>query len=936
LSLHQFTKEQVQRVLTELCGLELIEISEGRNCWKALCCFHAEQTPSLKITPEGLYTCFGCGAEGGLADLVHQVVGTNHKKHAWFKILKHLGLNRESSETPVDETKPDKKKEPLPTLKQIQQWQRNLFENPEMLNYLEVQRGLNFETINRLMLGWWPKRARDGGAIVMPFFTDDHKVQTLRFRHPHRSKQEGRYTGLKGRNEIFPIRKLELGKEIIFTEGEFDAFLLEQYGYSVFTVTNGWKSIAKFAREHVQEFQGCDLVLCFDADEPGEECGRQVATHLWGVAARIRILKWPAEVMEGCDPTDFIVKESHSLVEFEALVRGAQEPASDDIEKWRKQYTEGAVKKSKSLEAIIEDLHWQEGQKGKYRVRTVEPSWVLENAVIEWISQHGGKFFRDRRKRVYLQFGKDLEEIGVGRGYRALLWKMGKINSKNPDGRIIMEALECHAESRGTRIHSFSWLYFDVEKYTLYVHLHNDAEQILRIAPGKIEVLSNGLNPYEIVLNPSPDMEPIDYQAKVNFREAFGLWKSLVYDSFATDPISKSLIAGWSWMVWLRALSQTKPLLKISGNMSTGKSIIGRLISTLIYGADRASVSTTAANFSDAAIEPLVFLDEIEAKNVGPAMIQFLKVLATGIMKRKRAAGTESAVVGEHGDALCLMTSVESITIREIQSRMYEVETKSEFKRKGFDEDAVCQEIRRHRSQILSAWFHLLAERILPAIQRGDSQRYFEAFEKEGHSKYRTNKFFSLMLLVFNEIAAQIEGFYPIQNCHSEYSLGGQWIVSQDEQDHDAGTESSVTLLFLDALLQELQHSAVLYKSPYMNVSEEDLIMGKAKGFHLDALAFHQNGTVSREVVGFRATTADLFIAFSQLGKEKGRSFEISSPRALGQRLANDRALIEKAGWKCLDGGVKRGFQRYLWVCSEHENYEIVFAKKQRDGELPF
>ena len=931
----RLSKDQVLRVLTELCHLSLIDIAEGKNCWKALCCFHQEQTASLKLTEEGLFTCFGCGAEGGLADLVHKIQGTNHKKHAWFKILKHLGLSRDDSGvTPASSGK--KKREPLPTLKQISEWQRNLLTNKEQLEYLEKKRGLQFETINKLFLGWCPQRAKDGGAIVLPFIDLDSKeVLKVRFHHPHRTKKEGRYTGQNGRNEVFPLRSLSKEGLTLFLEGEFDAYLIEQYGYHVFTTTNGVKGIVSWVRENTQAFAGCDIVLAFDHDEPGRLCAHQVAALLWQIAQRIRILAWPSENSVGTDPTDFLIRDGHSLDEFKSLIEAAREPSKEEIAEWKKDLAGEKVKQSQSLKDLIEELHWVEGQKGKYRTRNIEPAWLLEESVIQWFEKQGARFFRDRRGRVYLQYGKEIQEIGTGRQYRSLLWKVGRINSKTPEGRVVMEAVECHAEAHGTRIQSFSWMHFDTATWTLYVHLHDEQDQILRIAPGQIEILANGLNPYQVVLNPSLEMEPIHFDAHVDVAAAFRRWKELIYDSLATDTVSRSLIVAWSWVMWIRTLSQTKPILKLTGNMDTGKSLVGRLISTLIYGIDRASVGTTAANFSQAATEPLLFLDDLEMKSMGPAMNQFLKVMATGITKTKRQAGTESGVVVEHGDALVLITAIESLPAREVQSRTYEIEMKSEYKRQGFDGDAIRDDIKRCRSQILSAWFRLLSQHILPAIQDGTGQKYFEVFEKEQHSKYRTNKFFSLMLLVFNSIGECVPELKWVEGV-SDFSLAGQWIIGQDKEDREAGTQSSIPLFFLNALLQELQHSDVLYKSHFMSSSEEELIMGKAKGFHLDGLAFYQNGSVSRDVVGFRATTADLFVAFSQLGKEKGRQFPIDTPRALGQRLSNDRQLIESAGWRTEEQGTVHGFQRYLWLRCKGKEYEVVAAKKSKNGELPF
>ena len=64
----QFDRERLPRAVEyfQRAGLRLI----GRGPWRsALCCFHDEQRPSLRINVEtGAYRCMACGARGG--DLV--------------------------------------------------------------------------------------------------------------------------------------------------------------------------------------------------------------------------------------------------------------------------------------------------------------------------------------------------------------------------------------------------------------------------------------------------------------------------------------------------------------------------------------------------------------------------------------------------------------------------------------------------------------------------------------------------------------------------------------------------------------------------------------------------------------------------------------------------------------------------------------------------
>jgi DNA primase len=46
-----------------------VNLQPSRKTWRGPCPFHADKADSLMVSPEKqTYKCFGCGAEGGIAE----------------------------------------------------------------------------------------------------------------------------------------------------------------------------------------------------------------------------------------------------------------------------------------------------------------------------------------------------------------------------------------------------------------------------------------------------------------------------------------------------------------------------------------------------------------------------------------------------------------------------------------------------------------------------------------------------------------------------------------------------------------------------------------------------------------------------------------------------------------------------------------------------
>jgi len=103
------------------------------------------------------------------------------------------------------------------------------------------------------------------------------------------------------------IEDLALDHVVFIVEGEKDVITLRDLGVPATTNPMG-AGAGKWLPEFNQHFRGADVVVCGDNDDVGRAHAKLVASNLYGVARRVRVLDlaqfWPA-IAEGDDITDW-------------------------------------------------------------------------------------------------------------------------------------------------------------------------------------------------------------------------------------------------------------------------------------------------------------------------------------------------------------------------------------------------------------------------------------------------------------------------------------------------------------------------------------------------------------------------------------------------------------------------------------------------------
>ncbi|MGI8784057.1 MAG: hypothetical protein ACR2L2_10475 [Acidobacteriota bacterium] len=420
-------------------------------------------------------------------------------------------------------------------------------------------------------------------------------------------------------------------------------------------------------------------------------------------------------------------------------------------------------------------------------------------------------------------------------------------------------------------------IHTDESRGEIYVNLHNAANQIVRLGSGHVDLLSNGSNDASVLLRSADKMQPVQFDAAVNPREAVDALRTLAMEPLACEPENRYFLVSWILTAFLLDYTTDKALLKLSGHTGSGKTTAARILSCLLYGADHVESATVAYYYADAARNPYLICDNLETEYLNRDITQFLLHVATGISKGKRKGGTDSDTVRESSNALVAITAIEPLTKSELINRTYDVEFQSVFKKAGFLQREHLAELTGARSRILSGLFNLFAWEVLPGLQ---GKRHDILARLQGrypqHAKQRVDSFLTLMIVILDALLKMID---PGKD--RTWEIVDFWIGYQGRLADETERDTNAAVYLLDALAKE------------MIAREEDF----RKEYYLD-FSKRLNGGEAPAEISFVASARDLLMTLQILSKNKGFKLPFSNTKQLGVRLANETGVLEKAGWE--------------------------------------
>lgn len=164
----------------------------------------------------------------------------------------------------------------MPDPARVDGWHQALLGNNEQLDYLEVKRGLDLETVRRFGLGWHSAR------ITIPVYDETVELANIRMYSPLLEPKMINWPGFGSPPRLWPIETfLEDDPEVVMVcEGEFDAMISIQNQIPTITCTGGVKSMWKWRDTWTAWLEGREVWLCFDRDAEGRKTERIVSDAL--------------------------------------------------------------------------------------------------------------------------------------------------------------------------------------------------------------------------------------------------------------------------------------------------------------------------------------------------------------------------------------------------------------------------------------------------------------------------------------------------------------------------------------------------------------------------------------------------------------------------------------------------------------------------------
>lgn len=257
------------------------------NEFTTLCPFHNDTNPSCSINiNKAVFRCLSCSASGDIYSFLAAVANASRAA-----VKKHL---TGGTKTPA-----------ILSLKLITNWHKELLNNPPILRRLQLK-GILKKTIVKHLIGF------EGKRVTIPIFHSNGNPINVRKWLPGAKRKKVISMGGYGGNHLYPIPS---GKEIIITEGELKALLIEQLGFNTTTSTTGAKS---WEDDWSYLFKDTKVYLCFDIDKAGELAIQKVAKSLYRYTKEIYIIKLPLDRKKypKGDITDWLITEKNTKKDF--------------------------------------------------------------------------------------------------------------------------------------------------------------------------------------------------------------------------------------------------------------------------------------------------------------------------------------------------------------------------------------------------------------------------------------------------------------------------------------------------------------------------------------------------------------------------------------------------------------------------------------------
>lgn len=351
---------------------QYVSLKRSGRCYKCLCPFHSERTPSCTVYPDdGSFYCYGCGAGGDVITFMMKIENLDYIE-AVKELAQKAGITL--PEDGINDRAAENKKRLLEINREAARFFYNNLKTPdgkEGLNYLINTRRLRPETVKSFGLGVAPNRwtsltnhmlslgytheellraslitEKNGryfdffvNRVIFPIFDLRGNVIAFSGRTLDKDFKGMKYLNSRGTPVYEKSRTLFAlnfakntsvkSKRLILCEGNLDVISLHQAGFTEAVATCGTAITPEHARLMSQY---CDEVyICYDADAAGQKATANAIDILSAAGLKSSVVKISGEGIKDVD--DYIKKRGPD--HFKVLLNGSEGAVNYELSKCR-------------------------------------------------------------------------------------------------------------------------------------------------------------------------------------------------------------------------------------------------------------------------------------------------------------------------------------------------------------------------------------------------------------------------------------------------------------------------------------------------------------------------------------------------------------------------------------------------------------------------
>lgn len=578
-----------------------------------------------------------------------------------------------------------------------------------------------------------------------------------------------------------------------------------------------------------------------------------------------------------------------------------------------------------SIEKISDNSNLSKNQ--KYR--------QIAQLVIDRLQTYGTNemvpniFFYNRgHDRVFMLCDGDFVEINRNdKKFRAVLsdFAKGELNTESKRGRAVIEELQAHAINHGEPIDDISWSDMvmdtdedgDIENVRIYFPLANENNELVMMGKGdEPTVVSNAANLDNAIVRSPKKMDPWSYNPDVDVEKTMKKVKETYWDQVALPPEDRIFLLSAMFSIPVLELLSTAAHLRVQGSSNSGKTEVGKIITTMLLGKDRAVNATDASLRKMLEDSPMVCIDDFERTHFKEDRMKIIRIAISRGEHDKMSKAHEDSIITQKFRALVMTNGIDRITGNANRNRTFVMQPKTKYRTEEYYPEMNRRKIREFRDDILSCMVKITHNHVIPSYlgkTEDDEESLFAKIKTnldKHHSDHPLDRLFGMFSMVAI-YAKEISKYFPsIEDAKDKpdkdwpdpgtrgyaQELLQSWIQKQDQLAWESLTNNSMILLLLDTL-----------RAKFSSIQDQiELGYGKEEKFgqYSDPKEYmreHYNIEMYysdlEDKIVIKGTLEELFQAITRIAKEANIAHNFREPGTLMERMINSKDILEKRNW---------------------------------------